>query len=169
MIIRPMEPIDAPEMVANGAEWWTQTYLGKHVSYDPRSVLATLERAHHEGLAIVAEEQLEIVGFLCGVRGPCLANHKVIVGHEVFWWVNPTHRGAGLGSRLLAAIESAAIAAGCSYFSMMSMQSHDPERAGRIYESAGYDWTERTYTKDLTGGSNNGNGSRNRLRGVQRQ
>lgn len=155
MIIRPMDPIDMPEMIEHGHTWWAETHFGKHVSYDPSSLLAVLRRSAAEGLAIVAEQQFQVVGFICGITAPCLANHAILMGNEVFWWVHPSHRGSGVGTKLLSAIESAAKTAGCAYWSMMCMQSHDPERAGRIYEQAGYSWTERTYTKDLTSGSSN--------------
>lgn len=166
MIVRSMEPHDVPFVIEFGRQWWRETYLGKRVQYDRMSVRDVIERSREEGLSIVAEHDFAMTGFVCGLKGPCLVNDRVTIGNEIFWWVHPDHRGAGVGRQLLSAIESAARTAGCTYWSMMSMQSHDPERADAIYTHAGYEWTERTYTKDLTGGSNDNRGGHRRVRGV---
>lgn len=149
VVVRPATPDDFLEMAEHGREWWLQTEFSRHIPYDPASIVESLHVLADSKMLLVAEAELDIVGFVGGIVVPLYVNAAYKVGMERFWWVHPDYRRSGVGAQLLAGIEAAAKAAGCTLWSMIAMQCMDPERAGTIYESAGYHWTERTYTKEL--------------------
>ena len=147
--VRPANEHDFPEMVEHGREWWALTEYGKSVPYNAESVVATLFELEKQKMLLVAVDYLDIIGFVGGTTVPMFMNRNYKIGAELFWWVHPAHRNSGVGAALLAGIENAARAAGCKFWSMIAMQCMNPERAGEIYERAGYRWVERTYAKEL--------------------
>lgn len=149
MIIRAADEQDFPAMAEYGRDWWQQTEFSRVVPYNAQSVVATLRKLAAQNMLVVAEHDLDVVGFVGGAVAPMYMNDDYLMGNELFWWVHPDHRKAGVGAALLDGIEKAAKAAGCTFWSMMAMQCMDPERAGALYERAGYKWVERTYAKVL--------------------
>jgi GNAT superfamily N-acetyltransferase len=100
-------------------------------------------------MLLVATDYLDLIGFVGGAVAPMYMNFDYKIGTELFWWVHPNYRKAGVGAALLSGIEAAAKAAGCKFWTMLAMQCMAPERAGQIYEAAGYRWVERSYSKEL--------------------
>lgn len=149
MHVRDAHPVEFAELVLYGRDWWKLTEFAGTISYDPYSVVSTLRSCRENHMLAVAEDDHEIVGFVGGVVVPAYMNMSHNIGTELFWWVRPDARGKGVGAALLSAIEDRARRAGCTYWTMIAMQCMDPERAGAIYERAGYRWTERSYTKKL--------------------
>jgi GNAT superfamily N-acetyltransferase len=137
-------------MVSHGRDWFAQTEYSRSVTYDPHSVLATLRVLLEQKLLLVAEDGLDVIGFVGGTTVPMFMNLEHKIGVEMFWWVHPSYRRAGVGALLLDGIERAARAVGCKFWTMIVMQCMDPERAGAIYERAGYRWVERSYIKELS-------------------
>lgn len=66
-----------------------------------------------------------------------------IVAGEIFWWVEPEHRGAG--RELLKVAENEARRCGAK---SMQMIAPDP-RVGKLYERIGYKYIESSYQRDL--------------------
>jgi GNAT superfamily N-acetyltransferase len=65
---------------------------------------------------------------------------------EMFWYVDPEHRGTGM--RLLHQFERAAKDHGATRITMVHLHAIN-ERLGDIYTRLGYHKLETTYTKDL--------------------
>lgn len=149
MIVRAATSEDVPDLLRHGRDWWAQLPHSIKIPYSAESVRKTLEVLQGNNMLVVIEVDLRVVGFAGGVVNELYMNAKYKTGSELFWYVVPEFRSKGVGKELLLALEGAAKANGCIYWSMIAMQSHDPERAGAIYERAGYTWTERTYTKEL--------------------
>jgi len=66
---------------------------------------------------------------------------------EMFWWVDPEHRGAG--KSLLAALEAAAKDKGAQTMHMIALEALNPEIVGAIYQRAGYRPLEHIYVRRL--------------------
>lgn len=101
-------------------------------------------RPHHEGwgrngdLAVVAELDGKVVGAsLCRLFTAENHGHGYVDDEtpELAVAVWAGHRGEGIGTRLMSAIEDAARVAGCSQISL-SVDAENPAR--RLYERLGY-------------------------------
>lgn len=66
---------------------------------------------------------------------------------ELFWWVDPDHRG--MGQMLLTALESAARAKGAETMTMIALENLNPDAVGAIYRRAGYRPSEHSYIRRL--------------------
>jgi GNAT superfamily N-acetyltransferase len=100
-------------------------------------------------LLLMAEVAGEIAGSVGALAVPLYGNLTVLVGSEMFWWVEPPYRHSGVGKLMLSGIESAAKEAGVKVFSMMALESVEPEKAAAIYDRLGYAPTERAFSKVL--------------------
>lgn len=147
--VRPANEDDFLEMAEHGQEWWIQTEFAASVPYNAESVVSTLRVLAEQKMLLVATDYLDIIGFVGGMVAPMYMNLDYKMGTELFWWVHPNYRKSGVGQALLEGIEKAAKAAGCKFWTMIAMQCMAPERAGAIYEKAGYRWVERSYAKEL--------------------
>lgn len=147
MRVRKAEPKDFIEMAGKGREFWEQTEYD--VPYNEESILRWLPIMADQGLLFLAETDTEIVGFIGGLSSPMYANDAYKAGAELFWYLDPGYRKSGAALELLRAIESAAREIGCSYWTMVALESVDPDRAANIYKRAGYRSIERSFTKRL--------------------
>jgi ribosomal protein S18 acetylase RimI-like enzyme len=86
------------------------------------------------GHLLVAEKQLQLVGFTCGVPDSASARFGTYYGAWVA--VDPTVRLQGIGSRLLREIEERAFASGCHKFYVLVQTTNVP--AIRFFQRAGY-------------------------------
>ena len=99
------------------------------------------------GLLSVAEDNSNIVGFILGLAVPHIMNKKYLVGTELAWYIDPAYRKGSAGIKLLKHIETSAKEMGCKMWSMMCLESQNPEQIEKIYLSLGYKKTERSYTR----------------------
>jgi len=60
-------------------------------------------RLMKDHVVLVAERPTALVGFIAGVVTPHIMNPHVMVLAELFWWVEPSARGASAASELLDA------------------------------------------------------------------
>lgn len=149
MRVRRAQPRDFEEMAVKGREFWEQTEYAPHVPYDEKSVIKWLGLMVEQGLLFLAETETEIVGFIGGLCSPMYANEAFKAGAELFWYLDPAYRKSGVALDLLRVIENAAKEIGCSYWTMIALESVDPERASTIYKRAGYRSIERSFSKRL--------------------
>lgn len=151
MKIRPATWDDYPRIAEMGEPFWKLTPHSASIPYDPDAVMWWSGLMTREGALLAVEVDGKVVGAAGGITSPSLGNLNVLVGAEMFWWIEPEHRSTGIGRALLLALEDAMRAKGVCLFSMMAIETIDPDRAGAIYEQAGYRRTERSYTKELQG------------------
>ncbi len=133
-------------MAEKGRGFWHEAPF-KDIPYDIDSMCRTFECMHAQGLLLVAYEGEKIVGGIGGVAGPAFFNDAYTIGSERFWWLDRDYRASRAGLLLLRGIEDAARAAGCHYWSMLSLEASDPERAHFIYTRMGYAQSERMSMK----------------------
>lgn len=145
-MIRSAKKEDIPYMVKMAEEFWGHTIYSDE-EFQPEMVEAMLENCMDQELCLVYAIDDIPIGFVCGVKGPLLANSEVITGTELAWWVNSDYRSGGAGLSLLRAIEKQARELGIKYWNMAHMQSSMPDSIVRIYKSMGYQLNESLYTK----------------------
>lgn len=98
-------------------------------------------------ILLVIEDEGKVVGMAGGVLGPLYFNSTRKMGEELFFYVEPSHRGNG--GDLLLALEQTAKARGCIAWNMKALSKVRPEATGRLYERRGYRQSEITYIKRL--------------------
>lgn len=138
---------DFPDIVRMGRKFWDQTAY-RDVVYCPDSIAQTCMTMLNQAMLLVVETD-KVVGSVGGLLVPCYANMDVLIGSELFWWVEPEYRDSGAGKLLLTGIEQAAKARGVQYWSMMALEAVEPDKAAAVYQRFGYSPSERTYTKAL--------------------
>ena len=132
-----------------GLPFWKLTPHSATIPYEPLAVAYWSRVMMEQGALLVLEVDGKVVGAVGAIISPSLGNLEYLVGAEMFWWIEPAHRSAGAGLALLTAVEQAMREKGVKLFSMIAIETIDPDRVGAIYERSGYKRTERTYTKEL--------------------
>lgn len=149
LTVAPASEQDLAAVVELGAHFHEFTAWADHIEYDPDGAMVWAQVMQEMGLLVVAKDGDKVVACVGGIISPFLNNPSVTIGTEVLWWVEPEYRNAGLGNRLMSAIEQAAKDIGVQLWCMVSLEAVEPEKAGAIYEAAGYRLTEHTYMKEL--------------------
>ena len=72
-----------------------------------------------------------------------------LMAQEMFWWVDPRSRNAGVGAQLLEILKDTAKARGARKLMMVALDSLDGERVAGMYMSAGFKPLERNFVRDL--------------------
>lgn len=144
-MIREATQDDIEQILIMCAHFWENTDYEEEFNAEDTRVM--VQSALSQGLLAVAEVEAGVIGFVAGIKGPLMANHSVLTGTELAWWIEPEHRKGRLGIDLMLYIESLARIQGVKYWNMISMESSNPEVANRIYKRLGYIKSETSFTK----------------------
>jgi GNAT superfamily N-acetyltransferase len=142
-VIRPAVEADIPALVAMGGRFIATVYAGRlGDSADARADLMGKLIAHEDATLLVKVKGGVIVGMIGAVvyTQPISGDR---IGGEMFWWVEPEHRGQGM--RLLACAEAWAKAKGAVCFQSIAPS----DRTSRLYARLGYVLLETVYQKGL--------------------
>jgi GNAT superfamily N-acetyltransferase len=148
MTVRSGTGEDVVQCVVMASRFWELTDH-KNIPFDPDSTIDYFELGLKSGLFSVAEVSGNLVGFVIGVTAPCMVNRNYKIGAELAWWVEPEHRNGSIGIKLLKHIEQGAKEAGCAIWSMMCLESQEPEKVESMYLRMGYTKTERSYARSF--------------------
>lgn len=130
--------------------FWSSTPYEKIIPFKRAHTEKTIELLIEEGLICVAHEEesgepSEFAGFCSMIIGPTLVNPEVLVATETALWVEPDHRGKGVGSSLVKFIEIAM--RGIETVKILSFSSLAPFELDGFYENLGFLKQENTYSK----------------------
>jgi GNAT superfamily N-acetyltransferase len=142
-MIRQATLEDIPKIVEMGSQFYELVDLP--VSYDPLSVAETMKSLIDSDLGAIFVDD-KINGAIGALLYPHYFNHNTLTGGELFWWVNPEHRGR-LGSQLLDTMEEWVESMGATSFQMIALEEYKPSAIGKIYENRGYRPLEHTYLR----------------------
>lgn len=149
-MIRRATIADYEALTEMGRQFFAATGYSDIVAFDDISFRVTLDNLlAGDSVCLVAELDGQVVGAAGALAYPFYFNAAHKTGQEVFWWINPGHRGGTIGARLFAALESWAREAGCQSFSMIALATVNPDMIGAIYLKSGYRASEHTYIKEL--------------------
>lgn len=140
--IRPATPDDLPSLLRMGRAFADALQLGDTIGYDETTMALLFQRLIDEsnGILLVMDG-----GAAGGLVHPSLFNEHHITGQELFWWVDPERRGAGL--RLLTALEDAARERGAQSFMMGTHEALNFDAATKVYGRRGYRASDRNFIK----------------------
>jgi GNAT superfamily N-acetyltransferase len=134
---------DVPALCALGQRFVAETGYSTLVTLDAARIAALATWLVAQGVIYVARRD---DGTPVGMIGVTVAPHPMsgqLTGFELFWWVNPESRGAGL--RLLRAAEQWVRAQGAD---QMQVVAPTPQVA-TVYERLGYEQIEVAYMRRL--------------------
>lgn len=134
---------DIPHMTVMGVHFLRASQYASHIVENPDAMFDLLAKLidAEDGVVFVSGEDRPQ-----GMIGAHLFRHPIsgeIMASELFWWVEPEHRGAGLP--LLRALEAWARSRGAAKLQMIAPD----DRTGRVYGALGYAKLETTFQKAL--------------------
>lgn len=99
------------------------------------------------GLLLVGSTERGLGGAVGALLHPHYMNAAHLTGQELFWWVDPEHRG--IGPALFDALELWVAAMGAQSFSMIALEELRPAAVGEIYRRRGYVPAEHSWIRRL--------------------
>lgn len=147
-MIRPATEEDMPRVLEMSmhfyplTSYWTRSKIPMDCEYVSALIMGLIDN----GILNVAVVDDRVVGMVVLVYIPFLFNPNYSTAGEIIWWVEPEYSGAGLGRALLQSVESSAREKGVRHIQMIDLAT-SPIQAGKLYESEGYELTEKVWTK----------------------
>lgn len=133
---------DIPRCVEMGQRFHAETDYKNQVTIEPDALHKLGEQLVAKNGLLVSERGGQLVGMIGFVLFPHFFSGEMVAG-EVFWWVDPEHRGEG--PKLMKEAERHAREAGAKRMQMIAPN----ERVGTLYERCGYSFVETAYQKAL--------------------
>lgn len=141
---------DIPDICRMATEFYKTTSYANlskiPLNYD--DVVALAELMINAQTISVAVIEGKVHGMIGLVVIPFVFNADYMHAGEIVWWVDDEVKGTGMGRALLDAAETMARDVGAVHIQMVDLISSG-DLPGKIYTSAGYQLTERSYTKVL--------------------
>lgn len=148
-MIRAATSEDFPSLVRIGHDFYEFNPYKEYVELDEESLVATLEVLLESHILLVMEEDEKVVGAAGAYVAPLYWNLNYVNALEVFWWIDPEYRTKGSGLALKQALETKVKESGVKFWSMVALESSEPEKIGKIYMASGFKPIEHTYMKVL--------------------
>ncbi len=133
---------DVPRLVALGCEFRSQSSYRRFITENPEQMKVLAEKLVQNGTLLVMASPEEIFGMLGYFIYPHYLSGEIIAG-EVFWWVDPQHRGHGL--MLLDEMEERARKQSAKLVQMIA----PTEQLERVYGRLGFEKVESTWQRPL--------------------
>ena len=109
------------------------------------TLILLIQQQNKHGMAVVAETDGEISGFICGVTTPSPFSRD-LHAVELAYYVFPEYRKSRIWRELIKTYENwAKEIAGANYAAVALLD----QRVGKLYERLGYRLTEVSYKKEL--------------------
>jgi GNAT superfamily N-acetyltransferase len=141
-MIRAAIAADVPRLVEMGRRFRSVTGYAKILAENPEKMAELAGQLVSQGGLLVSERSGTLVGMLGFIVYPHFISGET-TGGEVFWWVEPEHRGEGV--KLLREAERLARAAGAQKMQMIA----PTERVATFYQRLGYEFVEASYQRSL--------------------
>jgi GNAT superfamily N-acetyltransferase len=142
VLMRKATVQDIPRLLEMGMRFHQNSPYKDHLAANPEQMGKIASQIASSGGLLVSENQGRIVGMFGFVTFPHFLSGELIAA-EVFWWVEPEHRGTG--KKLLYEAENMAREAGAKKMQMIAPDA----RVGRLYEHMKYKFVESAYQKSL--------------------
>jgi GNAT superfamily N-acetyltransferase len=141
-MIRAAIASDVPRLVEMGRRFRAETGYAKHLAENPAKMAELAQQLADAGCLLVSERDDQIVGMIGFIVYPHFLSGET-TGGEVFWWVEPEHRGEGV--KLLREAERVARTAGAKTMQMIA----PTDRVATLYQRLGYEFVEASYQRAL--------------------
>lgn len=150
-MIRPAQPSDLPAMTRMAARFFDASGLDRWFSFKPQSFAKTVALfiENPQAIIMVAEKDSGLVGMAAALAYPCFFDADHMTTQELFWWIEPEHRGGWLGEGMLKVLETWAKDKGCLTMEMGALEAQRPDVLARVYARRGYAPKERIFCRNL--------------------
>lgn len=144
-MIRDAVEGDIPRIVEMGRKFFEISGQTDIATYDDEMAAQTVRFCMTDGVVLVVEEDGVVVGMAGALIYRIYLSRDDITAQELWWWIEPEHRGHG--NDLRKALERRAKEKGATSISMIALENM--KWVGRLYERAGYRPFDHTYVKSL--------------------
>ncbi len=138
---------DVPTLIEMGRRFHAVSDVDEFFPFDSATTETTIRTLIEKDdglLLVVGTPPVGAAGILLHASH---INRSIVMGTEVFWWLDEEHRGCG--GALLSEMETRAKAAGVQVLQMSCMEALRPKAIARLYQSAGYRPMDHTFLKRL--------------------
>ena len=135
--VRSATLADIPRLVEMGQRFRAESSYSKYLADNPDRMAELAKMLLVGDGLLCAERDDKVIGMLGFIIHDHFISGEKVAG-EVFWWMEPEHRGDGL--KLLEETKRRAKAVGAKYLHMIAPS----ERVSRLYKILGYEWVEAT-------------------------
>lgn len=148
MNIRSAVMADLSALLEMGKRFFEASGYADIARYDAQSFATTLIKAmESEDSVILVAKKDKPVGMAGALVYPFYFDFNHRTAQELFWWVDPEHRG--IGSQLFDAMIEAVRMKGAQSLSMIALEALEPEKVGAFYMKRGFRPSERSYIRSL--------------------
>lgn len=151
MIVRRFQDMkDADRMIALGARMHAESIFASE-PYIPAKLAAYCRfwlLQPHAGVAILAEDNSEVVGMMAGWCVESFFNHER-TARDMILYIRPDKRGGMTALRLVRAFEDWAKEVGARHINIGISAGIDNQRAAKFYQSLGYAQRGVTLSKEV--------------------
>lgn len=149
--IRQLDADSIPAYVDMLAAFHATCPVSELITFDPEGTAEFLRTAitNDNFLALYAEVDGAPVGIASAAIYPMYFNPSALAAQEMWWWIEPSHRGSGAARGMFKALENWAAAYGATALFMVALHNDNVERMGKLYARSGYKPMERTFVKGL--------------------
>lgn len=141
-MIRDATPEDIPEMVVMGRRFYEALGYDGLIPFVAEDFAVSLHGWMENETVLVMDGGMGVA-----VTFRSFVNFRYRLGAELFFWVEPEKRGAGMA--LLDALEARTRALGAQTMSVVTCEGMRPESLSAAYRRRGYAPKETTYVKEL--------------------
>lgn len=145
-MIRSAVAGDIPRLAEMGEKFYAESTYSSLIGFNReafssamRSIIGT-----DSAVVLVCDDDDGVVGMICGVIGPHFMTGQLFAS-ELFWWMDPDHRGRGI--LLLLEYEAALKARGVRLSGMVAPAGEI--QLERVYERKGFVRAESVYMRSL--------------------
>lgn len=142
---------DIPALIECGRRFHAEAGVLDEVgaTFSPERLRATLTDliGKESACVVVAEKGGAVVGGAAALAYPSFFS-DTLSAQELFWWIDPLHRGATTALRMLWMLEQWAGAVGCKTLTMVAIAIPDSP-ASKIYLRQGFKVLEAHFVKEL--------------------
>jgi len=152
MNVRFAEYDDIEAILALGEKFFDLANWPRYAEWDKNSVASTLTSlidGKLNGILLVGEADSKVVGMSAALIFPFYFNFNILVGQEIFWYVEDEFRNSGIGAGMMQKLEQESKLRGATVFIMSSVSGLRDKALARLYSNLGYSQGENTFIKRL--------------------
>lgn len=147
-MIRRAKLFDVPKIVPLTEKFYNLTSYARKYKFDYETVFELTSKLIQQGIVFVVELDHKVVGVVAISVHPFLFNKDQLSSGEVVWWVEPEAQSQGWGKKLFLIADQECKDWGLPTCQMFLM-ADSPPVARALYESAGYQLSELSFTKEF--------------------
>ncbi len=138
-MLREARHDDILRMVELGRQFFAEAGLTDFMEYDEESAAGTFFGLidNPDGAVFVMEVDGQVVGGVGAILAPHYFNLQHKSGQELFWYVDPQHRGGRESLQMLKTVQSWAKDRGAETLVLARMKT-SPSAVGVLYERMGF-------------------------------